>query len=379
MRILMILPRLPGTISDGGDLWAATIIGSLQRNGRDVHLIGYRTSTGESGPQVDAVDFGEFRTRLAPARALFWGLQSLVAGRPYTVQKWRTGRLERILRARLVQGKWDAAIVYGAAMSWTIPLLKGLPFVHVSAEPVDALYASAAQRKRWPLSSIFAREAKLLARAERAMVARAVESWCITQRDADHYRRSGASRLRVLTPLSRPEWAQESFSDVPTHDLVMLGNWVWRPNRIALQDFLSQVVPLLPRSWRIVIGGMLPNGRFDAPDNVSLVGPVIAPCAFLRSGKRIAVPSTSVVGFNTKLLDAIAAGRPVVASKAALDLAGPVPSHVRGADDPASFAAALQDAPTADPEEIRLWMIARRESLDEAVQAGMAHIRRGNE
>ena len=377
MRILFISSRLPGRIDTGGDQWAATVVASLRRSGHHVGLIGYDMGGRSTGADCVAVPIGETRTGLAPARALGWGLAALASGHPYTVQKWRSHGFRRKLRATLARQHWDLAIVYGSPMSWTLEDLAGVALIHLSPEPAHILYGLAARAKTGPARLVYAREARLLAREERKLVERAVETWCISDVDADHFRRLGAGRVRSLTPLCRPEWAMTDRAAPPEHDVVMLGNWLWKPNAEALRSFIRQVVPLLPASWRIAVGGAAARSAMRVPHNVRLLGPVDDACAFLLSGRRIAVPSTSAVGFNLKLLDAIAAARPVVATDAALKLAGPVPGHVRGASDAAAFAVTLQGAPAPDLDEIGQWMAARRSALDRSVREGLAAIMAG--
>jgi len=274
----------------------------------------------------------------------------------------------------LARRDWDLTIVYGSPMSWTLDALAGVPLIHLSPEPAHILYDIAARTKAGPARLVYVREARLLAREERRLVERAAVTWCISQIDVDHFKRLGAERVKALTPLCRPEWTMIGRVAPPEHDVVMLGNWLWQQNAQALRSFVAQVVPLLPASWRIVVGGAVARSAIRVPHNVRLLGPVADACAFLLSGKRIAVPSTSVVGFNLKLLDAIAAGRPVVATHAALKLAGPVPAHVQGASDAAAFAAALQAAPEPDLHAVGTWMAAREKTLDRSIRESLASL-----
>ena len=64
---------------------------------------------------------------------------------------------------------------------------------------------------------------------------------------------------------------------------------------------------------------------------------------FLGGGRVVAVPAVAGSGIQVKTLDAIAAGRPTVATTLALRGIDSPPATVRVADEPAEMAAAIGD------------------------------------
>ena len=154
----------------------------------------------------------------------------------------------------------------------------------------------------------------------------------------------------------------------------MLGTWTWKANEVGLRWFMDEVHPLLPGDTSIAIAGRgsAPIGG-DRP-NVTCTGFVDDAAAFLGSGRVVVIPTVAGEGIQVKTLDAIAAGRPTVATSLALRGIDSPPPTVRIADDPAEMAAAIEQllgAPATnepDPEAIS-WAGRRRSDFDSALAA----------
>jgi polysaccharide biosynthesis protein PslH len=113
---------------------------------------------------------------------------------------------------------------------------------------------------------------------------------------------------------------------------------------------------------------------------VTVRGRVPDALEFLQTARAIAVPSVSGGGVQIKTLDAIASGRPVVATSVALRGIDDPPATVRVADDPAGFAAALAAAAAAPPDpaaerEAQAWVGARGQAFTEAVAGALDDLR----
>ncbi len=375
MRILFISSTSLDRIQHGGDQWSLNIVDSLGRLGHQVTIAGSGRSSRRAGGAAANVRKTETRTRKAPLRALYWGACAVVTGRPYSVQKWMSRGSRRELAA-LAREPWNVVMIFGANMGWAADLFSSQALIHISTEPGHILYRDLADKRSGLRRLPYRREARLLLRAESALVARSSEIWCISQVDAHHFSRLPGAAVRVLGPLCRSAWATADRSLSTSYDVVLLGNWLWQPNADALHWYLAHVLPRLPRHWRTGVGGA-GSEEIQAPSpNVIMLGPVADACAFLLSGDRIAVPSRSIVGFNLKLLDAIAAARPVVTTIEALRLVGNVPAHVVVAADATAFGDALQVARDPVDFDVANWMIARQNALDEAICAGLSRILR---
>lgn len=373
MKILFITTSLPGAVTNGGEQWSRNVIDGLRRIGADVTVIGFERPGNPGGKGEASVGRRTVETSRTPVQAALWGVRALLGGRPYTVQKWIGADYRRALAGLLARGGWTAAVIDHVQMAWTAELVGDLPVFHLSHHAEGALYTAQAERAGGAKRRILAREALLIAATERDLVTRARATWCVSSSDADRLSRFAPGRVVTLPADCRPDWAPGAATgDGP--DVGLIGNWRWGPNRAALHWFLDQVCPVLPVAWRIEIAGAVDPAGLPQAGQVAFTGFVDDACAFMRRARRIAVPSLAEVGCNLKLLDAIAAARPVVASRAAIAALDDPPAHLSAADDAASFAAKLIAAPEADPDACAAWLAARRHDMDRTLTRALAGI-----
>jgi hypothetical protein len=109
---------------------------------------------------------------------------------------------------------------------------------------------------------------------------------------------------------------------------------------------------------------------------VSFDGPVDDATRFLARGRVIAVPAQAGAGVQVKTLDAIATGRPVVATSLALRGLDDLPPTVRVADDPTAFADRLAEAVASEPsasdrEAVNAWVDQRRQRFEHDVREAL--------
>ena len=136
------------------------------------------------------------------------------------------------------------------------------------------------------------------------------------------------------------------------------------------------MVPLLPLNLEIRVAGRGGEWIKRRSPKVRWAGVVPSAGAFLRSARVIAVPSVTGGGVQVKALDAISAGRPVVATSTALRGIHDLPGYVVCVDDPAQFAASLSESvsgvTTGDAViEGQAWASQRRERFVLAVNAAV--------
>jgi glycosyltransferase involved in cell wall biosynthesis len=126
------------------------------------------------------------------------------------------------------------------------------------------------------------------------------------------------------------------------------------------------------------IAGAGAEAHAGAP-GVTVHGPVPDARRFLARARVIAIPARAGAGVQVKTLDAIATGRPVVATTRALRGIADAPATVRSADDPRAFARELEQAVAAPaggdsdgPEAARAWVLARRRRFSADLGAAIA-------
>ena len=331
MNILFVTPILPHARDTGSSLFSQSLIDLLREGGATVRPIGWQ-GLGASDELVEgAVGRRAFITRQHRAAALAWAARALLLGEPFSIAKFRSRRFDRAVR----RGReWADVAILDHEMAWALPLLgRDVKIVHVSHQIASKIYLPRS------LNPIFRRETRRLRRIEAELASRAHQIWTISPDDAEDYRKMGAADVRYL-PYTPDVSPAAGLPAAPRYDCVLLGTWTWAPNRAGLEWFLAKVGPRLGR-LSIAIAGRGSQDFEGRWSNVVALGEVPDALAFLRSGRVVLIPSTQGVGLQTKLLTALASGRPIVATSLAARHVDARPRHLLLAGEPAAFADAV--------------------------------------
>jgi O-antigen biosynthesis protein len=164
------------------------------------------------------------------------------------------------------------------------------------------------------------------------------------------------------------------------HTMLFLGSFRHDPNRVALEWFLQKVMPLLLQihpEARLVIAGSDPppaHAYGDLAEHVEMLGYVDDVRDALARYAVFVCPILSGSGVRVKLLEAFAAGMPVVSTVVGAEgLAVKDGELCALADDPAEFAARVAEL-LADPQ--RAAQLARRARTEVVDNWDMAAITR---
>jgi glycosyltransferase involved in cell wall biosynthesis len=202
------------------------------------------------------------------------------------------------------------------------------------------LLARAAALRRW----------KQEEREEVRAYRRARRIWALTEKDAGAARLLSRRRATVeVLPFGLPE---ARFAPAPagreSREVLFLGALGAVFNRDALDHFARAIHPLLATIEGVrftVVGGALPRSLafFGALRNVEVAGhaPDVSP--FLARAACLVVPLRFAGGLRIRIIEALAAGLPVVASPAAVEgLALEPGRHVLVATSPPEYRAHVE-------------------------------------
>jgi hypothetical protein len=163
-------------------------------------------------------------------------------------------------------------------------------------------------RRRW------AWEAHKTARFE-ADVARSVAAVAATSdHDAEAFERWGAARV-VVVPNGVDTNSIGYRAPPAGAELAYVGIYSYRPNALAARELVEEILPRIPGATARLIGrDPGPEVERLAAPAVTITGEVDDPIAELRHARALVVPLRSGGGTRLKVLEALAAGTPVVST-----------------------------------------------------------------
>ncbi len=346
MRILLVTSLVPcGAPESGYEIANASIAASLRAAGATVKHLGFQwpgSRLSEPGVTVSLGELDVKTDRATTRQKLAWLAQAIGAGVPFASAKLLAVDAVRLAGAMDAAGPTDAIVLNGVTMAGAHErLLTRRPYGFI-AHNVEHESAGEAARHAEGVAErlMYRREARLLQRLETRLIGDARHVVALTQEDLDAFGLANSPRATVM-PLVMPNPTTPSANRMPAFDAGMIGTWTWAPNRIGLEWFLQEVMPLLPADFAVAIAGSLPAGFPKRDGRVSFLGRVISSGDFLRQCRIVALTARAGTGVQLKTLEALEAGLPTVATPSSLRGISERPDNVAIAETPQDFAAAL--------------------------------------
>ncbi len=345
MRIAFLTSVVPdGRPTTGYEIANEAIVGGMRALGHDVCCIGFQLPR-QDEPSGDAVVLhrGNLENALAgKLEKIGFLARAFAQGLPVSASKLRVVSGKASRDAVDNAGPFDIVIANSYQIAAAFPdLVAGRRFGYV-AHNVEYLSAQEnAVRAGSPAQRfLYRRDARLLHGIEADLVRRATWTWTLSVEDA---RMLGvADPAAAMLPLAVPDVDIIARSSTPAFDVGLIGTWTWQPNRVGLDWFLSEVVPLLDAGTKVAVAGAMPDD-LDVPENVTLLGRVESAARFLGSVRVVPLVSRGGTGVQLKTIEALQSGLACVATPSAMRGVADVPDHCRVYDDAAEFAAALND------------------------------------
>lgn len=295
---------------------------------------------------------------------------SLAAGRTATEGLFRSGRLRRTLRQWTAETRFDVVVVFCSSMAQylDLPGLAGVPVVVDLVDVDSEKWFHYARESHGPGRLLFRLEGRRLRRLEASLADRARAITVVSQAEADLYRRFRPAEnvyavpngvdLEYFRPAAQPE-------PEGTPRCVFVGALDYRANLDGLAWFCREVWPAVvaqvPGAALQIVGSNPgpATRRLAAGAGIELIGPVPDVRPYL-TGAVAVVPLRIARGIQNKVLEAMAMGRPVVASPAALEGLALQPGRdALCADAPEAWHAHLTDLLHNAPQRQRLGAAAR--------------------
>jgi glycosyltransferase involved in cell wall biosynthesis len=329
-RLLLLVAYPPSMEAPhGGSRVAAQLVGRLAEANR-VALVCLR---GPDEPAVDAwvADRCERvvqvpRPRIGSRRMRARRLAGLVAGKPSWVADWNVRECHAELRALLEGWRPDLVHIHYQVMGQYLPALPGhaAPRVLVAYEPAASRAAAAvAGAPAGPRRLL--RYADFLAwrRFERRLVGSVQAVAVFTERDREELSRLGAATAISVIPFGVEVPDQPLDPLGSGRDVVLfVGNFVHQPNVDAAVWLGSSILPRIravhPQATLELVGPE-PPPELRALEGAGIVvtGAVAGVRPYLERANVFVAPLRSGGGMRLKVLEALAGGKAVVASRLA--------------------------------------------------------------
>lgn len=343
MKILFLAHRIPYPPNKGDKIRSFHELRALTERGHEVHLLAFADDPGDLGYQVDLAKICAHVEILPLNRrwAQFHALRTMLGKRPLSLGFYDNRRMRRAVTEQCALHKFDAVFVYSSTMAQYVPP------EFVTRTVVDLVDADSekwrdySERIGFPMRHVYRTEWQRLRQYEREIVSTYAYTILTTPREAqllnqvDEFTRR--ARLRTMTngvdlkhyrcepwrlsaldkvPAKERQW----FADTSAPRLVFTGAMDYYANIEGVKYFVEHVLPLVhlqePRVEFMIVGSnpteeVLALGR---QAKVTVTGYVEDVRPYLQAATACVAPLRIARGIQNKVLEAMAAGRAIVAS-----------------------------------------------------------------
>lgn len=356
MNILYLSQRVPHPPNKGDKIRAHHMARRLAER-HAVHVACLLDDPADEADAEAAEEWAASVTRRLRGRveSAVRGVAAAVRGAPMTSGYFRSGALSAAVRDLRERERPDVVLCYCSGMApyaLAGPEAKVLDLVDVDSEK----WREYAKRSSLPGKAVYGLEHRLLRGYERRLVREFDRSILISSEERDLLARfADVSRVDVVSNGVEADWLARSDPRPRSARLVFVGALDYFANVDGIRRFAREVFPRvrerLPEATLRVVGRR-PGPeirRLSEVAGVEVVGEVDDMRPEVWGAAVAVVPLRIAPGIQNKVLEAMAAGTPVVATRAALrSLAGTPGEHYLAADEPEEFVQAIAGL-VADP------------------------------
>ena len=366
-EILFLSHRVPWPPNRGDKIRSHHILRKLMEYA-PVHLACFADDAAEAREESD------IRASLASVQIVrrskaVWraGIEAIATGKPVSLTSFENAEFRRYVRNILKTRPIDCIFVFSGQMAQFVPADYSGRMVMDFADVDSAKFESYADAGSGPMAWINRREGKLLRAFERQVGMIADYSLFVSAAEAQLFReRSGLDDRKVKAVgngIDLDFYDPDKASAVTGHKggplIIFTGQMDYRPNVEAVVSFSGTAMPEILKHYpdaQFAIVGRAPTAevsRLDGMNGTIVTGSVDDICCWLKAADIVVAPLRIARGIQNKVLEAMAMGKPVVASAAAAQGIEAVDGkHFYVADDP-HHEARLVCALLSDPEKAK--------------------------
>ncbi len=273
--------------------------------------------------------FAKLNPRLARLRSI----KGIFANRALTVDYYDDTGLKSWVDKTIQQHKIQKILIFSSAMAQYVmhhhEATRIVDFVDVDSDKWQQYSA----KKRWPLSTIYARESKYLLNYERLVANTVDASLFVSQSEAELFKKLVPSAEKKIGHLSNgvdteyfaPSTATENPYPVDTKAITFTGAMDYWPNVDAVEWFAKNVLPIIRQRHteaQFYIVGSRPTSQVQALTalpGVHVTGTVPDVRPYLAHAQVVVAPLRIARGIQNKVLEAMAMAKSIVVSPQALE------------------------------------------------------------
>ncbi len=332
--LLFISHRIPYPADKGEKIRGLNLLRHLSRSHR-IHL---GCLVDEPGDMQHLPALREWCAEVAgfpidKRRQKLRALAMLRPGRPLMLDYYGHAGLRRWVRDSMARRHMDIVYIYSVAMA---PYVEGARRggLILDAQDIDSeKWATYAGQARLPMRAVWSREARTLLAYERRAAMRCDHTLFVSQQECDRFVElapEAAGRVHAvengvdLDRFSPGQAFGTPFQAAGPH-LVFTGNMDYWPNADAVRWFAADVVPALRQRHPAIefhVVGANPGPavlRLADRPGVRVTGRVPDVRPYLAHADACVAPLRIARGIQNKVLEAMAMGRPVIASPQAFE------------------------------------------------------------
>ncbi len=329
MKILFLSHRVPYPPNKGDKLRAYYIIDHLVKQGHHVDLLSFMDYAHE---ESDARELEQYCSSVAvvlrsPWRSLLRTAYYLGKNLPITLGHFYSSRFRRLVNKKLQLEKYDLIIVFSSSMAQYVAEYKGCPKILDLVDADSDKWLQYAKYAPWWKAVVYKLEGRRLRNYEQAIAEYFDVCTVVTQQEKDLIADIiPARKLRVVTngfnlsPIKKPPPAK-----APAPTLLFIGGMFYFAYIDGILRFYEESLPLIKQRFpniKLYIVGANPAKsirNIGKSKHVEVTGHVPEVEPYLEKTWVYIVPLRMAPGIQNKIIEAMAAQLPVVATPAAIN------------------------------------------------------------
>ena len=363
MKVLYLSHRLPYAPNRGDRIRSFHLLEGL-RSEAEVCVVSLVHDDEEAAHTGDLTARGMAVTTARVGGPGRWvrALMALPGSEPVTHALLDAPDLGSVIEAAIARVRPDVVVALGSGMAkfaLRSPLDRFpyvLDMVDVDSEKWRALAAATSPPKSW----VYRREGRVLAAFERRATERSVTSTVVNDREGESLRAlAPGADIRVVPNGVDVEDFAPPGPPAPSSTVVFCGVMNYAPNEAGAVWLAREVWPAVVARWpeaRLELVGSQPSAavRALAGPTITVTGSVPHTRDYLWKAGVVVAPLHTARGLQNKVLEALAAGVPVVTTTVVrAGLPADLAPALDVADDPAGFANAIMTRLALSPEARR--------------------------